>query len=142
MQIARLSERITFQKNVAVVDKYSNHTNIWTDYFTCHAYACTYQTDREDGDPVIREDQTIIFEVRYCSELKDLDSIHFRILFHGDAYNIQNVDMMNYQHKTIKVRCKLASVRNREAAGTSMGASAGVSTSTSTTSEVPGGEHP
>lgn len=142
MQIARLSERITFQKNVAVVDKYHNHTNTWTDYFTCHAYACTCQTDREDGDPVIREDQTISFEVRYCSELKELDSIHFRVLFHGDVYNIQSVDMMNYQHKTIKVRCKLASVRNREAAGTSMGASAGVSTSTSTTSEAPRGEHP
>ena len=141
MQIARLSERITFQKNVAVVDKYRNHTNTWKDYYTCHAYACTYQTDREDGNPVIREDQTITFEVRYCSELKNLDSIHFRILFHGDVYKIQSVDMMNYQHKTIKVRCKLASAR-KLAAGTSMGASAGVSTSTSTTSEAPGGEHP
>lgn len=141
MHIARLSERIMFQKNVAVVDKYRNHTNTWKDYYTCHAYACTYQTDREDGNPVIREDQTISFEVRYCSELKELDSIHFRVLFHGDVYNIQSVDMMNYQHKTIKVRCKLASARNL-AAGTSMGASAGVSTSTSTTSRAPGGEHP
>ena len=141
MQIARLSERITFQKNVAVVDKYRNHINTWKDYYTCHAYACTYQTDREDGNPVIREDQTISFEVRYCSELKELDSIHFRVLFHGDVYNIQSVDMMNYQHKSIKVKCKLESARNL-AAGTSMGASAGVSTSTSTTSKAPRGEHP
>ena len=140
MQIARLSERITFQKNVAVVDKYRNHTNIWTDYFTCHAYACTYQTDREDGDPVIREDQTITFEVRYCSELKDLDSIHFRVLFHGDVYNIQNVDMMNYQHKSIKVRCKLASARNPGEVGTSADGSTGTGTSTGTSGVVTGGE--
>ena len=108
-KIARFNERITFQKNVATVDKYQNHVNVWTDYFYCYTYASTYQLDREEGGTVIREDQTITFEVRYCSELKTLDSIHFRVLFHDDVYNIQNVDMMNYQRKTIKVRCKLQS---------------------------------
>ena len=110
-EIARFNERITFQKNDVVVDQYQNHVNAWTDYFSCYTYASTYQQDREEGNPVIREDQTITFEVRYCSELKVLDSIHFRVLFHDDVYNIQNVDMMNYQRKTIKVRCKLASVK-------------------------------
>ena len=111
MQIARLNERITFQKNAVTVDRYKNHVNEWSDYFTCHACASTYQLDHEQGGEVIREEQTITFEVRYCSELSILDSIHFRVLFHGDVYNIENVDMMNYQRKSIKVRCKLASAR-------------------------------
>jgi len=110
-EIARFNERITFQRNTVTVDRYNNHLNAWTDYFSCYTYASTYQQDREEGNPVIREDQTITFEVRYCSEMKVLDSIHFRVLFHDDVYNIQNVDMMNYQRKTIKVRCKLASVK-------------------------------
>jgi len=110
-EIARFNERITFQQNTVTVDQYQNHTTVWTDYFSCYTYASTYQQDREKGNPVIREDQTITFEVRYCSELKVLDSIHFRVIFHGDIYNILNVDMMNYQRKTIKVRCKLATAR-------------------------------
>ena len=110
-EIARFNERIVFQRNTVTVDRYNNHVNTWTDYFSCYTYASTYQQDREENGVVVREDQTITFEVRYCSELKVLDSIHFRVLFHGDVYNIQTVDMMNYQRKTIKVRCKLASVK-------------------------------
>ena len=110
-EIARFNERITFQQNTVTVDQFQNHTTFWTDYFSCYTYASTYQQDQEKGNPVISKEQTITFEVRYCSELKVLDSIHFRVLFHGDVYNIQSVDMMNYQRKTIKVRCKLATAR-------------------------------
>ena len=53
------------------------------------------------------EERTINFEVRYCEELKDLDSTHYRIAFHGDSYDIQTVDFMNYQKKTIRIVCKL-----------------------------------
>ena len=110
-KIARFNERVTFQKNVVIVDKYKNHINTWEDYFSCYTYANTWQQDREENGVVIREDQTITFEVRYCSELKSLDSTHFRAVFHGDIYNIENVDMMNYQRKIIKVRCKLVSAK-------------------------------
>ena len=106
MKIARFNERITFQKNTPTVDRYMNHVNAWTDYFSCYSNASTYQYDREEKREVIREDRTITFEVRWCSELRDLDSTHYRVLFHGSVYNIISVDMMNCQHKTIKVRCE------------------------------------
>ena len=106
-KIARFTERITFQKNTAVTDKYENHTTQWVDYFSCYTYASTYQYDKEKDSEVIREEQTISFEVRYCSELKNLNSIQYRVVFHGSVYNIISVDMMNYQFRTIRVRCKL-----------------------------------
>lgn len=105
-EIARFNERITFQKNTVTVDRYKNHVNEWTDYYSCYSYASTYQYDREEKQVVIREDRTINFEVRWCSELKGLDSTHYRVLFHGAVYNIVNVDMMNFQRKTIRVRCE------------------------------------
>ena len=105
-EIARFNERITFQKNTVTVDRYKNHVNEWTDYFSCYSYASTYQYDREEKQEVIREDRTINFEVRWCSELKGLDSTHYRVLFQGAVYNIVNVDMMNFQRKTIRVRCE------------------------------------
>ena len=104
--IEKMNERIIVQKNTVTVDKYGNHKTGWADYFSCAAYASTYQYDREKEGVITEEEQTVVFEVRYCSELKNLDSTHYRVLFHGEGYNIQSVDMMNYQHKSIRIRCQ------------------------------------
>ena len=37
MDIALLNVRIIFQKNETVVDRFGNHKNEWTDYYSCHA---------------------------------------------------------------------------------------------------------
>lgn len=106
-KIARFNERIAIQKNEVVTDKYGNHKNTWTDYYSCFAYASTYQYDKENEAAITTEERTINFEVRYSPELEDLDSTHFRVAFRGDSYDIQTVDFMNYQKKTIRIVCKL-----------------------------------
>ena len=106
-KIARFNERIAIQKNTVVTDKYGNHKNVWPDFYSCFAYASTYQYDKENEAAVTTEERTINFEVRYCGELKDLDSTHYRVAFNGDSYDIQAVDFMNYQKKTIRIVCKL-----------------------------------
>ena len=104
-KIALRNERITFQKNTVVTDKYGNHKNTWTDYFSCYAYASTYQAS-ESGNEVITDERSTIFHVRYCPELSDALSTTYRILFHGESYNILSVDMMNYQRKEIRFICR------------------------------------
>ena len=37
MNVAALRSKVTFQKNETVTDKYGNHKNVWTDYYTCFA---------------------------------------------------------------------------------------------------------
>ena len=103
--IARFNERITIQKNTVQVDRYGNHTNAWEDYFSCSAYASTYT--KEEGTGVVTTDErSISFEIRYCSEVSGLTSTEYRVIFHGDVYNIASVDMMNYQRKSIKLLCR------------------------------------
>ena len=106
-EIARFNERISIQKNTVVTDKYGNHKNVWTDYYTCFTYASTYQYDEEKSSTVTTEERTITFEARYCPELSGLNAIHYRVIFHGDVYNILSVDMMNYQRKSICIKCSL-----------------------------------
>ena len=72
-----------------------------------HEAARATVTDKENEAAVTTEERTINFEVRSCGELKDLDSTHYRVAFHGDSYDIQTVDFMNYQKKTIRIVCKL-----------------------------------
>lgn len=104
-RIARKSERITFRKNEAYTDKYKNHLHNWTDYFSCYAYVSTYSAN-EDGDEVITEERSVIFETRYCPELAAVTSTGYQITFRGEKYNILSVDMMNYRMKIIRFVCR------------------------------------
>ena len=103
--IARFNQRITFQKNTVTVDKYGNHKNTWSDVYSCFAYVSTWQKE-ETGNEVIHEERSVTFEVRYCSELADLSSDRYQIVFAGDAYNIQSVDYMNYQKSVIRLKAE------------------------------------
>lgn len=106
--IARFNKRIVIQKNATGKDRYLNHVNTWTDFFSCWAYAGTYEHDQEEqGEATTKPEQTVNFEVRYCSELKGLTSDGFRILFNGAVYDIVAVDMMNYQNQTIRIQTRL-----------------------------------
>lgn len=104
-QIARYGEKITFQRNTVAVDKYGNHKNAWEDYYTCHAYVSTWQKEETEGT-VTNEERSVTFEVRYCSELADVSSDRYQVVFRGEAYNILSVDMMNYQKKTIRLKAE------------------------------------
>ena len=103
--IEKLNERIMIQKATVETDRYANHTSVWTDYYSCACYADTYAQE-EEKRIVPTDERTIVFEVRFCSELQEITSSGYRVMFHGEAYNIESVDMMNWQRKTIKLSCR------------------------------------
>ena len=49
-----------------------------------------------------REEGTISFTVRYCSNVSGITSTGYRILFKNVIYNIISVDHMNYKKKSMK----------------------------------------
>lgn len=106
MKIALLNERITIQKSVVQSDSIGNRKNAWEDYYSCFA-----TIGGEGGNEKLEAGQTaeqvsITFSVRYCSQLVDIVSTGFRILFRGEIYNILSVDHMNYKKKSLKFRCE------------------------------------
>ena len=100
--IEKLNERITIEKSTVVTDKVGNHRNTWEEYFTSFAYASTYQTQEEEGE-VTAEQKSVVFTVRWCSETRGLTSTGFR----EQLYNIESIDPMNFQKKTLKIHCRL-----------------------------------
>lgn len=104
-RIARRTARVTFQKRTVVADKYQNHTSSWEDYFSCFAYADTYAASEDEAE-VTTEERQVTFETRYCPELADVTSTGYRIIFRDDQYNIESVDMMNYQNRTLRFTCR------------------------------------
>ena len=105
MEIARMNERITFEKNSTVVDKIGNHVNTWEEYFSCYTYASTYEA-QESGDEVKEENRSVTLSVRYCRETAAVTSTGYRVHFHGDLYSILSIDPMNYQRKEIRFVCR------------------------------------
>lgn len=106
MKIALLNEKILFQKSVVVSDAVGNRKNSWEDYYSCFATIGGEGGNEKSEAGQTMDDASITFSVRYCSQLVDIKSTGFRILFRGEIYNILSVDHMNYKKKLLKFRCE------------------------------------
>lgn len=101
-----MNVRVAFQKNETVTDKYGNHKNTWTDYFTCYATIGgeTGQEQAVVGETVENTDMNVT--VRYCTETAAVISTKYRILFGDDIYDILAVDHLNYKKNALKFKCR------------------------------------
>ena len=109
MDVAALRSRVTFQKNETVTDKYGNHKNAWTDYYTCFATIggeglASSKEDKVAGVTV--EDFSMTVTVRYCAAIAAVTSTGYRVLFMDEIYNIENIDHLNFKHKALKFLCR------------------------------------
>ena len=98
MEISKMRSRITIQKNTVEADAIGNRRVVWTDFYSCYAYA-NIATGKTAGQEYEAAGQTIAsdgytFTVRYCN---------YRILFDGDIYNITLVDDFQFRHETLKL---------------------------------------
>lgn len=110
MKISLLNERITIQKSEITVDEIGNHIDNWTDFFRIYA-TISKETPMETTSAGNVWDETKIdFTIRYSSELKDLTSKGYRVLFKGNTYEIKGIDHMNYRKKSIKLHCERSEI--------------------------------
>lgn len=110
MNIAGLRVRITIQKNETVVDKYGNHTSVWTDYFSCWATAVTsgLSSKEEEAAGHTVEADRLDFTVRWSSETAVVNSKQYRVMLGGRIYNILSIDEMGFKHNSRKLHAQLS----------------------------------
>ena len=110
MDIAGMNVKIKFQKNSLVTDHIGNHTNAWTDYYSCHA-----SVSGENGSANGGEDEAAgmtvdhshtDFTVRCCRLVNAITQDEYRIIFENEIYNIIGIDHMQYKGKAYKFRCR------------------------------------
>lgn len=109
MNVAALRSKVMFQKNETVTDKYGNHKNAWTDYFSCFATIggegmASSKEEQAAGTTV--EDFSMTVTVRYCGKTAAVTSAGYRVMFMGEIYNIVNIDHMNFRKKSLKFTCR------------------------------------
>ena len=103
MDISKLHSRITIQQAVVQKDAIGNHSNAWEDFWSCAAYANLASGKEYGAAGQTLGSDTLVFEVRWCEKLRNLDSTKFRILFNGAIYNITSVDDVQFRHKRLKL---------------------------------------
>lgn len=107
MHAAWLNVKITIQKKELVTGELNNRVLTWKDHYTCHATGGG-ESGKEDytADDIPSETEKISFTIRYCSAVRDVDPVSYRVLFQGQVYNILSVDHMNFKKKSIKLICE------------------------------------
>lgn len=109
MHVALMNEKVTFQKNAVLVDAIGNHKNSWVDYHTCFATiggeGMASSKEKETAGTVV-EDIEMTVTIRCCQKASEIGSITHRLIFHGEIYDIVNVDHMNYKKKCLKFSCR------------------------------------
>ena len=103
MDISKLRSRITIQRSEVATDAIGNHLSVWVDYWSCAAYANLASGKEYGAAGQTLGSDTLVFEVRWCERLRDLDSTKYRILFGGSIYNITCVDDVQFRHEKLKL---------------------------------------
>ena len=106
MNIPLLNKVITIQKQTTVTDAIGNHTNTWTDYYSCHA-TVSNETNSEDETAGVTVDNTNTdFTIRFCALSSVITVTEYRVVMDGELFDILSVDHMNFKRKSIKLRCR------------------------------------
>ena len=103
MDISKLRSRITIQRSEVATDAIGNHLSVWVDYWSCAAYANLASGKEYGAAGQTLGSDTLVFEVRWCERLRELNSTKFRILFGGNIYNITCVDDVQLRHEKLKL---------------------------------------
>ena len=106
--INKMKERILFQKSSSQKDGNGNRVLQWTDFYSCFAYANNLSGNEYIASAGTNSQADIYFKVRCCSELRDLTTDKFRIIFRGEIYNITFIDNIEYKDKVLKIRVSKA----------------------------------
>lgn len=102
--IHEMREHITFQKGTVKKDKNGNRVLSWEDYYSCAAYANNMSGTEYWAAAQTNSQTDMYFVIRYCSEVANLTTENYRILFRGEIYNITFIDNIKYANKTLKIR--------------------------------------
>ena len=108
MNIPLLNKVITIQKQTAVTDAIGNHTNTWTDYYSCHATVSNETNSEDEAAGVTVDNTNTDFTVRWCSLSSAITATEYRIVMGNEIFDILAVDHMNFKRKSIKLRCRKA----------------------------------
>lgn len=105
MDIALLNQRVTFQLRRIEADGIGNQIENWSDHYSCAATISGEGGQEALAAGAERDKPSLNVTVRWCSQIADANSTDYRLLFGGEAYDIEKIDHLSYKKRAIKFYC-------------------------------------
>ena len=89
-----------------IIQKIDEATEKWADVWRVHARINKAKDNSEYmGAGAIQNKQTLTFEIRFFSAVKDirLNCQSYRVIYDGVPYNLEDYDDYMEQHRTVKL---------------------------------------
>lgn len=100
----RLDKRIVIQKQTVIIDTEGNQIQEWRDFHSCHA-AVNGVSGREYWQARQQHEENVTtFKVRYCTVLRELNTVDYRIVFNGRVYNIEHIDNVFFAGSILNIK--------------------------------------
>lgn len=88
-----------------VIQRIDEGTELWSDIYRLHARVNKSNGSEYLSAGVNQSKSTRVFEVRHFKDLEDIDMNRglYRIMYRGNAYNIEDYDDYLEQHRAVKL---------------------------------------
>ena len=96
--------KIVIQKKIHSYDEIGNPVEIWENWKTVRAERTSLWGQEYYAAAATGEEGTVVFTVKWVEFLNDLNTIEYRILHDGKAYDIKNVDLLLDDGMWVKIK--------------------------------------
>lgn len=105
--LARVRRRkITIQKKVDGFDELNYPVEIWSNWKTLRVERTSLWGQEYYAAQAVGEENTIVFTAKWVSFLDGLNTVEYRILFDGKAYDIKNIDPLQDDGTWVKIKAR------------------------------------
>ena len=105
--LARVRRRkIIIQKKVDGFDEIGNPVEIWANWKTLRVEQSSLWGQEYYVAQAVGEENTIVFTAKWVSFLDGLNTVEYRILFEGVAYDIKNIDPLQDDGTWVKIKAR------------------------------------
>lgn len=87
--------KIVIQQKTEDFDDIGNQIEVWKDWKTLKAEKTGLWGQEYYAAKMVNEQNTIVFTVRYVAFIDEIDTVDYRVMFDGKAYDIKNIDHIN-----------------------------------------------
>lgn len=114
METGTMNQRITIQRLETTVNENGLETEEWRDCYLCWAYVNGVSGSEFWAAHAVQAENTVVFTVRYCKKVAEVNPKQYRILFGGVPYNITHVDHVRFGSEEVKIKAVAQNVGVRE----------------------------
>lgn len=73
-------------------------------YYKCRAYVNNLSGAEYWAAAQVQAEETVVFTVRYCRMIRNMNTLEHKILWKGREYNITSIDNVMNRNETVKLR--------------------------------------